>query len=164
MLFLLFSSLVCSSAGFLFVSVPFRSSQVGMSSFHPSVVVVVVHLLIFSLWLSMSNMLLYLFHSSHVLRFSFFLNFGFCRRYQLFLLTALLPVAESFGFANELLKKTSGAGTTPQLAFSHWEVIDACFESAIYWHIYSCMELGVYFWLRVTLKFSALKKACGVVK
>lgn len=41
---------------------------------------------------------------------------------QLFLLTALLPIAESFGFANELLKKTSGAGTTPQLAFSHWEV------------------------------------------
>ncbi|CAN0446079.1 unnamed protein product, partial [Hapterophycus canaliculatus] len=41
---------------------------------------------------------------------------------QLFLLTALLPVAESFGFADELLKKTSGAGTTPQLAFSHWEV------------------------------------------
>lgn len=41
---------------------------------------------------------------------------------QLFLLTALLPVAESFGFANELLKKTSGSGTTPQLAFSHWEV------------------------------------------
>ncbi|CAB1115634.1 unnamed protein product [Ectocarpus sp. CCAP 1310/34] len=43
---------------------------------------------------------------------------------QLFLLTALLPVAESFGFADELLKKTSGAGTTPQLAFSHWEVME----------------------------------------
>ncbi|CAM9583932.1 unnamed protein product, partial [Ectocarpus fasciculatus] len=42
----------------------------------------------------------------------------------LFLLTALLPVAESFGFADELLKKTSGAGTTPQLAFSHWEVME----------------------------------------
>jgi hypothetical protein len=24
------------------------------------------------------------------------------------------------GFADELLKKTSGSGTTPQLKFSHW--------------------------------------------
>ncbi|KAG5191666.1 hypothetical protein JKP88DRAFT_295337 [Tribonema minus] len=39
---------------------------------------------------------------------------------NLFLLEALLPVAESFGFAEELLKKTSGAATTPQLRFSHW--------------------------------------------
>jgi hypothetical protein len=37
-----------------------------------------------------------------------------------FVLEALLPVASSFGFAQELLKKTSGRGTTPQLSFSHW--------------------------------------------
>ncbi|CAM9813988.1 unnamed protein product [Phaeothamnion confervicola] len=43
---------------------------------------------------------------------------------QLFLLDALLPVAESFGFAGELFKRTSGGGTTPQLSFSHWEVVD----------------------------------------
>ena len=42
---------------------------------------------------------------------------------MLFLLSAYLPVSESFGFAQELLKKTSGSGTTPQLKFSHWEVI-----------------------------------------
>lgn len=42
---------------------------------------------------------------------------------MLFLLSAYLPVAESFGFAQELLKKTSGSGTTPQLKFSHWEVV-----------------------------------------
>ena len=67
---------------------------------------------------------------------------------DLFIIKALLPVAESFGFSSEviisvaallsggsppvlwltflpkteqLLKKTSGAATSPQLAFSHWE-------------------------------------------
>jgi ribosome assembly protein 1 len=40
---------------------------------------------------------------------------------SLFLLSATLPVAESFGFAQELLKKTSGNGTAPQLQFSHWQ-------------------------------------------
>jgi len=40
---------------------------------------------------------------------------------DLFMIKALLPVAESFGFATELLKKTSGAATSPQLFFSHWE-------------------------------------------
>jgi ribosome assembly protein 1 len=42
---------------------------------------------------------------------------------QLFLLDALLPVVESFGFASELLKKTSGVGTAPQLEFSHWQLL-----------------------------------------
>jgi translation elongation factor EF-G len=41
---------------------------------------------------------------------------------SLFLLSATLPVAESFGFAQELLKKTSGNGTAPQLQFSHWSI------------------------------------------
>jgi ribosome assembly protein 1 len=41
---------------------------------------------------------------------------------SLFLLSASLPVAESFGFAQELLKRTSGNGTAPQLRFSHWQV------------------------------------------
>jgi small GTP-binding protein len=38
----------------------------------------------------------------------------------LFLLGAQLPVAESFGFASELLEKTSGVATAPQMKFSHW--------------------------------------------
>jgi ribosome assembly protein 1 len=42
----------------------------------------------------------------------------------LFLLSAHLPVAESFGFAQELLKRTSGNGTAPQLQFSHWQCLD----------------------------------------
>ena len=39
----------------------------------------------------------------------------------LFNVSALLPVAESFGFAEEMRKKTSGLAS-PQLVFSHWEV------------------------------------------
>jgi ribosome assembly protein 1 len=42
----------------------------------------------------------------------------------LFLLSSHLPVAESFGFAQELLKKTSGIGTAPQLQFSHWQIME----------------------------------------
>lgn len=38
-----------------------------------------------------------------------------------FSVDALIPVAESFGFAEELRKKTSGLAS-PQLVFSHWEV------------------------------------------
>ncbi len=41
----------------------------------------------------------------------------------LFLLEAVIPVVESFGFANELLKRTSGSATAPQLSFSHWEMM-----------------------------------------
>lgn len=43
---------------------------------------------------------------------------------NLFLLSAHLPVAQSFQFAQELLKKTSGSGTAPQLSFSHWQLLD----------------------------------------
>ena len=38
-----------------------------------------------------------------------------------FTIQALVPVAESFGFAEEIRKKTSGLAS-PQLIFSHWEV------------------------------------------
>ncbi len=38
-----------------------------------------------------------------------------------FSVRALVPVAESFGFAEEIRKKTSGLAS-PQLIFSHWEV------------------------------------------
>lgn len=38
-----------------------------------------------------------------------------------FSVEALIPVAESFGFAEELRKKTSGLAS-PQLVFGHWEV------------------------------------------
>jgi ribosome assembly protein 1 len=40
-----------------------------------------------------------------------------------FNITTLLPVCESFGFAEEIRKKTSGLAV-PQLLFSHWEVLD----------------------------------------
>ncbi|KAL9652852.1 hypothetical protein ABK040_010884 [Willaertia magna] len=41
----------------------------------------------------------------------------------LFIIKSLLPVAESFGFTEELRTKTSG-GAQPQLAFSHWQILD----------------------------------------
>ncbi|KAJ8895349.1 hypothetical protein PR048_000681 [Dryococelus australis] len=40
-----------------------------------------------------------------------------------FSVTAMLPVVESFSFAPEMLKQTSGLAS-PQLVFSHWEVLD----------------------------------------
>lgn len=38
-----------------------------------------------------------------------------------FIVKAVVPVAESIGFAKEVRKKTSGLAS-PQLVFSHWEV------------------------------------------
>mmetsp|Transcript_14714 Transcript_14714/g.28839 ORF Transcript_14714/g.28839 Transcript_14714/m.28839 type:complete len:158 (+) Transcript_14714:1172-1645(+) len=40
-----------------------------------------------------------------------------------FIVKALLPVASSFGFANDMLRKTSGIAT-PQLVFSHWQALE----------------------------------------
>ena len=40
---------------------------------------------------------------------------------SMFSITAVLPVVESFGFAEEIRKRTSGLAS-PQLKFSHWEV------------------------------------------
>ncbi|XP_074650773.1 elongation factor-like GTPase 1 [Tubulanus polymorphus] len=42
---------------------------------------------------------------------------------NLFEIEAILPVVESFGFTEEFRKKTSGLAS-PQLKFSHWEMID----------------------------------------
>ena len=56
---------------------------------------------------------------------------------SLFLLSATLPVAESFGFAQELLKRTSGNGTAPQLQFSHWQ----CMEDDPFWRPTTFEEL-----------------------
>ncbi|KAK6475081.1 elongation factor-like GTPase 1 [Huso huso] len=42
----------------------------------------------------------------------------------MFIIKAVLPVAESFGFADEIRKRTSGLAS-PQLVFSHWEVISS---------------------------------------
>jgi len=39
-------------------------------------------------------------------------------------ITATIPQAESFGLAPELLKKSSGEVTAPELVFSRWEVLD----------------------------------------
>ena len=38
-----------------------------------------------------------------------------------FTVTAAIPVVESFGFSEDIRKKTSGLAS-PQLKFSHWEV------------------------------------------
>jgi ribosome assembly protein 1 len=43
---------------------------------------------------------------------------------DLLLITALIPQAESFGLTTELLAKTSGEVTAPELIFSHWERLD----------------------------------------
>ncbi|XP_070684565.1 elongation factor-like GTPase 1 [Pempheris klunzingeri] len=43
---------------------------------------------------------------------------------DVFSIKAVLPVAESFGFADEIRKRTSGLAS-PQLIFSHWEVISS---------------------------------------
>uniref|UniRef100_A0A8B9JXW1 Elongation factor-like 1 n=1 Tax=Astyanax mexicanus TaxID=7994 RepID=A0A8B9JXW1_ASTMX len=43
---------------------------------------------------------------------------------DMFIIRAVLPVAESFGFADEMRKRTSGLAS-PQLVFSHWEVISS---------------------------------------
>ncbi|KAG2383083.1 hypothetical protein C9374_004420 [Naegleria lovaniensis] len=42
---------------------------------------------------------------------------------NLFIIQCYLPVAESFGFAEELRTKTSGAAQ-PQIAFSHWQILE----------------------------------------
>eukprot|EP00180_Rhodochaete_pulchella_P001615 Plantae.Rhodophyta-Rhodochaete_pulchella.ctg245.p1 GENE.Plantae.Rhodophyta-Rhodochaete_pulchella.ctg245~~Plantae.Rhodophyta-Rhodochaete_pulchella.ctg245.p1 ORF type:complete len:160 (+),score=31.25 Plantae.Rhodophyta-Rhodochaete_pulchella.ctg245:51-482(+) len=41
---------------------------------------------------------------------------------SLFTINALLPVTESFGFAETLRMQTSG-GAQPQMTFSHWETL-----------------------------------------
>ena len=41
----------------------------------------------------------------------------------LFIIKCHLPVAESFGFSEELRTRTSGAAQ-PQIAFSHWQILD----------------------------------------
>ncbi|KAI5101216.1 elongation factor-like GTPase 1 [Silurus meridionalis] len=43
---------------------------------------------------------------------------------DMFIIRAVLPVAESFGFADEIRKRTSGLAS-PQLVFTHWEVISS---------------------------------------
>jgi ribosome assembly protein 1 len=43
---------------------------------------------------------------------------------DLIMITANLPQKESFGLASELLKKTSGEVTAPELVFSHFEVLE----------------------------------------
>lgn len=41
----------------------------------------------------------------------------------MFTVQAHLPVAESIGFSEELLKRTSGSAY-PQLVFAHWDVLE----------------------------------------
>ena len=61
-----------------------------------------------------------------------------------FVIAAVLPVAESLGFAEEIRKKTSGFAM-PQLVFSHWEVIIVASE------IQNCLHsifLSLHPWLK----------------
>lgn len=53
---------------------------------------------------------------------------------DMFIIKAVLPVAESFGFADEIRKRTSGLAS-PQLVFSHWEVIIIT-QSSYYTQLY----------------------------
>ncbi|KAG9352261.1 hypothetical protein JZ751_020674, partial [Albula glossodonta] len=46
---------------------------------------------------------------------------------EVFIIKAVLPVAESFGFADEIRKRTSGLAS-PQLVFSHWELVFSQWE------------------------------------
>ena len=41
---------------------------------------------------------------------------------NIFNIKASLPIAESFGFTDEIRKRTSGLAS-PQLVFSHWEIV-----------------------------------------
>ena len=43
---------------------------------------------------------------------------------DLLMIAATIPQVESFGLAPELLKKSSGEVTAPELVFSHWEMLD----------------------------------------
>eukprot|EP00816_Leptocylindrus_hargravesii_P002030 CAMPEP_0196816310 /NCGR_PEP_ID=MMETSP1362-20130617/54604_1 /TAXON_ID=163516 /ORGANISM="Leptocylindrus danicus, Strain CCMP1856" /LENGTH=116 /DNA_ID=CAMNT_0042193581 /DNA_START=63 /DNA_END=413 /DNA_ORIENTATION=+ len=43
---------------------------------------------------------------------------------DLLLIEALLPQAEAFGLTQELLLKSSGEVTAPEMVFSHYEVLD----------------------------------------
>mmetsp|Transcript_22646 Transcript_22646/g.51887 ORF Transcript_22646/g.51887 Transcript_22646/m.51887 type:complete len:338 (-) Transcript_22646:818-1831(-) len=42
---------------------------------------------------------------------------------DLLLITAAVPQGEVFGITQELMKKTSGGASTPEMTFSHWEVL-----------------------------------------
>ena len=55
-----------------------------------------------------------------------------------FMVRAVLPVIESYNFAQEIRKQTSGLAY-PQLMFSHWEVPDPIIfiQIIIYWLFFS---------------------------
>jgi len=42
---------------------------------------------------------------------------------SIFTVEALIPIVESFNLGDDLRRQTSGAASTPQLLFSHWQVI-----------------------------------------
>lgn len=63
---------------------------------------------------------------------------------QIFNIKAVLPVVESFGFAEDVRKKTSGLAS-PQLVFSHWEVSiysKLCFLVTIVSRYHQVMKMG----------------------
>lgn len=61
---------------------------------------------------------------------------------SVFDVTAVLPVVESFGFADEIRKRTSGLAS-PQLHFSHWEVNILCPRNVCRVHIMFAMQYKI---------------------
>lgn len=69
-----------------------------------------------------------------------------------FMVRAVLPVTESYNFAQEIRKQTSGLAY-PQLMFSHWEVC----VLFIYAHsndMFLCFLLAFYFFVGFVLLIS----------
>ena len=63
-----------------------------------------------------------------------------------FAVKAVVPVAESFGFAGEIRKKTSGLAS-PQLVFSHWEVrVCVCVCVCVYVCVCECACVLLFGW------------------
>ena len=73
---------------------------------------------------------------------------------DIFNITSVLPVAESFGFCEEIRKKTSGLAS-PQLVFSHWEVVLKIVDKM--YPACNCTFSGNYF----TYKHHQISVACS---
>lgn len=87
-------------------------------------------------------------------------------RLKTFMIDALLPVVESFGFADELRSKTSGAATSPQLVFSHWQVCACplvCPRVRAFLCLYVCMRSYVCMCAHTRACLCEARRECGEV-
>lgn len=69
-----------------------------------------------------------------------------------FMVKAILPVIESYNFAQEIRKQTSGLAY-PQLMFSHWEV-SICLRSSLFMLCYH------FFTIIISLEFRLIFSFC----